>query len=83
MAGKRPANIRNHRVEVYSPSGRWVWGQWVNSHEGIGTYIDRLERAAMDTLGSSPAGSTARVFRYAERSIEPVAEVLSVTLATR
>jgi len=72
---------RTHRVEIYSPAGKWVWGQWVDHRAGSGTYIDRLERAALVSLGSEPAGSKARVFRYAPHSTDhPMTEVLTVSL---
>lgn len=71
--------MRTHRVEVWSPAGRWVWGQWVEL-AGTGTYVDRLERAARDTLGAEPAGSQARAYRYAAHSADPVTLVLTVTL---
>lgn len=70
---------RTHRVEVWSPAGRWVWGQWVEL-AGTGTYVDRLERAARDTLGAEPAGSQARAYRYAPHSLDPMTLVLTVTL---
>ena len=71
--------MRMHRVEVWSPAGRWVWGQWVEL-AGTGTYVDRLERAARDTLASEPAGSLARAYRYAAHSLDPMTLVLTVTV---
>lgn len=70
---------RTHRVEIYSPAGQWKWGQRVRL-DGHGTYADRCERAALDTLSCEPAGTIARVFRYAPLSTGPMTKVMTVTL---
>ena len=71
---------RNYRVEVHNPAGRLTWGQWVSGREGYGTLSDRLERAALDTLACEPAGSTARVYRYIPRSLNPMVKMFTIAV---
>lgn len=79
---RTPTMGRNYRAEVYSPTGRWMWGQWVSGRDGYGTLTDRLERAAMAMLGCEPADSTVRVFRYVPHSLDPMQMIVSLSTPT-